>query len=147
MSVSAGGLGADRERDPAQASIGELLGAITRDTSTLVRQEIQLAKVELRQEVRTAARVAGMFGGAAIGALMVVLFLSYALWWGLANVMDQGWAALVVAAIWALIAGVLVSVARRQAQGLQALPQTAGSIRRVPAAVRDQTQHRSGEER
>ncbi|MBE1487276.1 phage holin family protein [Plantactinospora soyae] len=147
MSVSAGGLGADRERDPSQASIGELLGAITRDTSTLVRQEIQLAKVELRQEVRTATRVAGMFGGAALGALMVLLFLSYALWWGLANVMDQGWAALVVAAVWALIAGVLVAVARRQVRGLQTLPQTAETIRRVPAAVRGRTQQRSGGER
>ncbi|MFY1671487.1 phage holin family protein [Plantactinospora sp. WMMB334] len=137
MSASARGLGTERERDPGQASIGELLGAVTRDTSTLVRQEIQLAKVELRQEVRTAGRVAGMFGGAALGALMVLLFLSYALWWGLANVMDQGWAALVVAGVWALVAAALAGVARGQARTLRALPQTSESIRRMPAALRD----------
>lgn len=144
MSVSAGGLGAGRERDPAQASIGELLSSVTRDTSTLVRQEIELAKVELRQEVRTAGRVAGMFGGAALGALMVLLFLSYALWWGLSNVMDQGWAALVVAALWALIAGVLIAVARQQARSLKALPQTTDSVRRLPGAVRGQTHRQPG---
>ncbi|GAB3976955.1 phage holin family protein [Plantactinospora veratri] len=144
MSVSAGGLGADREQDPTRASIGELLGAVTRDTSTLVRQEIQLAKLELRQEARTAGRVAGMFGGAALGALMVLLFLSYALWWGLSNVMDQGWAALVVAGVWAVIAAVLVGVARRQARSLRPLPQTSESIRRMPSAMRDGTHHRSG---
>ncbi|MEE6257238.1 phage holin family protein [Plantactinospora sonchi] len=136
-----------REREPAQASIGELLTSITRDTSTLVRQEIQLAKVELRQEAKTAATVAGMFGGAALGGLMVLLFLSYAAWWGLANVMDQGLAALVVAGVWALIAVVLVSVARRQTSKLRALPQTAESVRRTPAAVRGQTHRQSGGER
>ncbi|GIG86032.1 phage holin family protein [Plantactinospora endophytica] len=156
MSVRTGGLGAGadglgagreagRERDPAQASIGELLTAVTRDTSTLVRQEIQLAKVELRQEMRTAGRVAGMFGGAALGALMVLLFLSYALWWGLSNVMDQGWAALVVAGVWALIAVVLVSVARRQARSLKPLPQTTDSVRRLPAAVRGRTHQPGGQ--
>ncbi|MDW5322398.1 phage holin family protein [Plantactinospora sp. KLBMP9567] len=144
MSVSAGGLGADREQDPSRASIGELLGAVTRDTSTLVRQEIQLAKLELRQEMRTAGRVAGMFGGAALGALMVLLFLSYALWWGLSNVMDQGWGALVVAGVWAVVAAILVGVARRQARSLRPLPQTSESIRRMPSAMRDRTQHRSG---
>ncbi|MFC6014671.1 phage holin family protein [Plantactinospora solaniradicis] len=144
MSAATGGMGASRERDPSQASIGELLTSITRDTSTLVRQEIELAKVELRQEVRTAGKVAGMFGGAALGALMVLLFLSYALWWGLSNVMDQGWAALIVAVVWALIAAVLVSVARRQARGLKALPQTADSVRRVPNAVRGQAHRQTG---
>jgi len=137
-------MGASRERDPGDASIGELLTSITRDTATLVRQEIQLAKVELRQEARTAGKVAGMFGGAALGALMVLLFLSYALWWGLSNVMDQGWAALIVAVIWALIAAVLVSVARRQVQGLKALPPTADTVRRAPTAVRGQGHRETG---
>ncbi|MEO3744433.1 phage holin family protein [Plantactinospora sp. B5E13] len=136
-----------RERDTSQASVGELLTSITRDTSTLVRQEIQLAKVELRQEARTAATVAGMFGGAALGGLMVLLFLSYAAWWGLANVMDQGLAALVVAGAWALIAVVLLSVARKQTRKLSTLPQTAESVRRTPAAVRGQTHRQSGGQR
>ncbi|ROT32324.1 phage holin family protein [Micromonospora sp. HM5-17] len=136
-----------RERDLSQASIGELITSITRDTSTLVRQEIQLAKAELRQEMRTAARVAGMFGGAALGGLMVLLFLSYAAWWGLENVLDEGLSALVVAVAWALIAALLVSVARRQAKRLRPLPQTTESVRRTPAAVRGRVHRESGGER
>lgn len=133
-----------RERDLSQASIGELITAITRDTSTLVRQEIQLAKAELRQEMGTAARVAGMFAGAVLGGLMVLLFLSYAAWWGLANVLDEGLSALVVAVAWALIAASLVAVARRKAKTLRPLPQTTESVRRTPAAVRGRAHRESG---
>ncbi|WP_326556584.1 phage holin family protein [Micromonospora sp. NBC_01796] len=146
MSAAAGGARAaqERERDPGQASIGELLTAITRDTSTLVRQEIQLAKAEARAEVRSAVKVAGMFGGAALGGFMVLLFLSYAMWWGLSNVIDQGWSALIVAAVWAVIAAVLITMARQRMRGLKALPQTSGSVRRIPDAVKAGGDHRTG---
>ncbi|WP_329102800.1 phage holin family protein [Micromonospora sp. NBC_01699] len=146
MSSAAGGPRAaqERERDPGKASIGDLLGAITRDTSTLVRQEIELAKAEARTEVRNAAKVAGMFGGAALGGFMVLLFLSYAMWWGLSNLIDQGWSALIVAAVWAVIAAVLVGTARQRMRGLKALPQTQGTVRRIPEAVKSQGDHRTG---
>ncbi|MFK3981962.1 phage holin family protein [Micromonospora sp. NPDC050397] len=134
----------ERERDPRQASIGELLTAITRDTSSLVRQEIELAKAEARAEIRTAAKAAGMFGGAALGGFMVLLFLSYAMWWGLSNVIDQGWSALIVAAVWAVIAGVLIAMARARVRSLGRLPQTSGTVRRIPDAVKGQADHRAG---
>jgi hypothetical protein len=127
-----------REPAGAQASIGQLLKAITRDTSTLVRQEIGLAKAELRQEARDAGKAAGMFAGAAIAGGMVLLFLSYAGWWGLANVMDQGWAALIVAGVWAVIGAILVAMARRRTRGLGGLPQTTQTVRHVPDALRGQ---------
>ncbi|MFC6022842.1 phage holin family protein [Plantactinospora solaniradicis] len=146
MSSAASGPSAapERERDPGRASIGTLLSGITRDTSALIRQEIELAKVEARTEIGSAAKVAGMFGAAALGGFMVLLFLSYAMWWGLSNAIDQGWAALIVAAIWALIAGVLVAVARQRMRGLKALPQTTSTLRRTSGAVRGQDDHRSG---
>jgi hypothetical protein len=144
VSTSASGPRAAQERDPGQASIGELLTAVTRDTSTLVRQEMELAKAELRAEVRTAGKVAGMFGGAALGGFMVLLFLSYAVWWGLSNVIDQGWAALIVAVVWALIAVALVTLARQRMRDLKALPRTTDTVRRVPGAVTGQGDHRSG---
>ncbi|RKR90294.1 putative superfamily III holin-X [Micromonospora pisi] len=146
MSSAASGPSAaqERERDPGRASIGSLLSGITRDTSTLIRQEIELAKAEARAEIRLAAKVAGMFGAAALGGFMVLLFLSYALWWGLSNVIDQGWSALIVAVVWALIAGVLITVARQRMRGLQALPQTTSTLRRTPGAVTGQGDHRSG---
>src|SRR5437763_15890551 len=98
--------------DVSQASIGDLLGDVTQDLSTLMRQEVELAKAELRQEATKAGKAAGAFAGAGLAGYMVVLFLSFALWWGLSNVIDQRWAALIVAAIWAVV-GAVMSTMRR----------------------------------
>lgn len=127
---------ASTRADAAQMSVGDLFGDITRDMSTLVRQEVQLAKAELRQETTKAGKAAGMFGGAGLAAYMVLLFLSFAAWWGLANVIDQGVAALAVAAVWAVIAAVLFGLARTRARQIRGLPQTAETAREVPAALR-----------
>ncbi|MEV4809329.1 phage holin family protein [Micromonospora avicenniae] len=118
-------------------SVGELLGDVTRDMSTLVRQEIQLAKVELREEATQAGKAGGMFGVAALGGFLVVLFLSYAAWWGLSNVMDQGWAALIVAGFWAVVTAITAVMGRskmRQVGGV--LPRTQQTARQVPDALR-----------
>jgi ABC-type multidrug transport system fused ATPase/permease subunit len=122
--------------DVGQASIGDLLGEVTRDLSMLMRQEVELAKAELRQEANKAGKAAGMFAGAALAGYMVLLFLSVALWWGLANVMDQGWAALIVAVLWAVIGAVLFSVARTRAREIRGLRQTTETVREVPDAIR-----------
>ncbi|MET7748300.1 phage holin family protein [Micromonospora sp. NPDC005367] len=118
-------------------SVGELLGDVTRDMSTLVRQEVQLAKVELREEATQAGKAGAMFGVAALAGFLVVLFLSYAAWWGLSNVMDQGWAALIVAGFWAVVTAVTLVMGRskmRQIGGV--LPRTQQTARQVPDALR-----------
>ncbi|MFI1510627.1 phage holin family protein [Streptomyces sp. NPDC020597] len=89
------------------SSVGELLSAVASDVQTLFRQEVELAKVEVKQEAAKAGQAAGMYGGAGFAGYLVVLFLSLAAVFGLANVMDAGWAALIVAAVWAVIAAVL----------------------------------------
>jgi hypothetical protein len=125
--------------DVSQASLTELLGEITRDMSRLVRQEMDLAKAELRQQAKTTGRAAGMFGGTGLAGYMVLLFLSIALWWALSNVMDQGWAALIVAGIWAVIGAVLFLVARarvRQMRGAGGQRQTTDTVREVPGALK-----------
>ena len=64
-----------------EKSLGELVGAMASDLSSLVRQEIELAKVELRDEAKRAGTAAGMFGAAGVGAWMAVIMLSFALAW------------------------------------------------------------------
>ncbi|MFB6392398.1 phage holin family protein [Polymorphospora lycopeni] len=118
------------------ASVGELLGEVSRDFSTLLRQEAELAKAELREEARSAGTVGAMFGGAALAGLLALLFLSCALWWGLSNVMDQGWAALIVAVIWALIGSVLLTRARSRMKTIRTLPRTKQTAQEIPNAVR-----------
>ena len=82
------------------ASLGDLLGDVTRDMSTLMRQEVELAKVELKQSATRAGKGAGMLAGAGVAGHFVLLFLSLALWWALGNVMGLGWSGVVVAIIW-----------------------------------------------
>ncbi|MFC0506884.1 phage holin family protein [Micromonospora costi] len=118
------------------SSIGELMRQVTADLSTLMRQEVELAKAEIRQEGRKAGKAAGLFGGAGFGGYMVVLFLSLALWAGLSNVMDAGWAALLVAVIWAVIAAVLYSMAKQNARRVRGLAQTSDSVQRIPDALK-----------
>ncbi|MDR7326085.1 MULTISPECIES: phage holin family protein [Catenuloplanes] len=120
----------------SQRSFGELLGEVTQDLSTLVRQEVELAKAEMRQEAAKAGKAAGLFGGAGVAGFLVLLFLSFALWWGLANVMDQSWAALIVAVLWAIVGGVLFTMARGKAREMRGMPQTAETAKEIPQALK-----------
>lgn len=125
------------EKERTQSSVGELLGDVTRDLSTLVRKEVELAKAELREEATQAGKAGGMFGGAALAGFLAVLFVSYAVWWGLSNVMDEGWAALIVAVVWAVVGAVLLANARTKMRQLRAvLPRTKQTAREMPQAMR-----------
>ncbi|MGP3924521.1 MULTISPECIES: phage holin family protein [unclassified Streptomyces] len=83
------------------------MSEVVGDVETLFRQEVELAKAEIREEATKAGKAAGMFGGAGFGGYMVALFGSLAAVFGLANVVDWGWAALIITGVWAVIAAVL----------------------------------------
>ena len=65
--------------------------------STLMRQEVELAKAELKQTASRAGKGSGMLAGAGVAGHFVLLFLSLALWWGLGTLMGLGWSGVVVA--------------------------------------------------
>ncbi|MEU3552767.1 phage holin family protein [Streptomyces fragilis] len=109
-----------QERD---RSVGELLSVVTGDLQVLFRQEIELAKAEIREEATKAGKAAGMYGGAGFAGYMVLLFLSLALLLGLSNVMDGGWAALIVTALWAVVAAVLYRKGRAEAHTVSPKPE------------------------
>ncbi|MFJ9742351.1 phage holin family protein [Streptomyces sp. NPDC101166] len=104
-------------------SVGELLSVVTSNVQTLFRQEVELAKAEVRQEATKAGKAAGMYGGAGFAGYMVLLFLSLAAVFGLADVMDGGWAALIVAAVWAVIAAVLYARGRTRMRAVAPRPE------------------------
>ena len=84
------------------ASIGELVADVSQGLSTLLRQEIALARAEAKQSVNQAAKAGGKFGGAALAGWMALLFLSIAVWEWLSSALDsRGWAAVIVMAVWA----------------------------------------------
>jgi hypothetical protein len=121
------------------ASVGDLIGEVSRDLSTLMRQELELAKVEMKTEVTKTGKAAGMLGGAGFAGYMVLLFLSISLWWALVNVMDSGWAALIVAAVWAVIAAVLYAKGRSTMRTVNPKPErTVDTVKEVPSALKGQ---------
>ena len=109
--------------DRTDSSPGQLASEVAKDLSTLVRQEIALAKAELKQEAKTAGVAAGAFGGAGFAGYFVLVFLSLGLMWGLDAWMPLGWAAVVVAALWAVVAAVLAAVGRSRMKKFDPKPE------------------------
>jgi Putative Actinobacterial Holin-X, holin superfamily III len=112
----------ERTDEVADTSIGDLIGNISNDLSQLFRQEVELAKAELKQEASKAGKAAGMLGGAGFAGYLAVVLLSFAAVFGLANVMDAGWAALIVAAIWAIVGAVLYVTGRNKLKTVDPMP-------------------------
>jgi uncharacterized membrane protein YqjE len=100
-------------------SLGDLVGEIASDLSKLVRQEIDLAKAEAKDEVTKVGKGAGMLGAAGLAAHLLLLFASLALMLVLGRAMPLDLAALIVAVIWAIAAAVLASMGRRQIKSFQ----------------------------
>jgi uncharacterized membrane protein YqjE len=93
-------------------SLGEIVGDIAQDLTTLVRQELELAKTEAKAEAKKAGKGAGLLGGAGVAAHLLLIFLSAAAMFALGRVMDLDWAALIVAVFWAVVAAVLAAAGR-----------------------------------
>jgi hypothetical protein len=124
-------------RDVSNASVGELIGEVAQDLSTLMRQELALAKAEVKEEAVKAGKAAGMLGAAGFAGYMVLLFASIAAWWALAEVMAKGWAALVVTAVWAVIGAVLFAVGRQRIRDVNPKPErTAETVKELPDAIK-----------
>lgn len=130
------------ERRAERESLGDLLSEVSRDLSTLVRQEVELAKAELKQTATRTGKGAGLLGGAGYAGLMAVFFLSIALWWALGYLMGNAWSGVVVAIIWAIIALILYLVGRNQLKTVKGMPQTVETVKEIPDTLK-----RNGENR
>jgi hypothetical protein len=113
----------DAVRRPDDQSIGSLIAEVADDVSRLFRQEVELAKAEIKAEATKAGKAAGMLGGAGFGGYMVALFASLALMFGLGAVMPLGWAAVIVAVLWGAVGAVLYSMGRKKMKDVSPVPQ------------------------
>ena len=95
-------------------SLGEILGDITQDLTTLVRQEIEVATSEAKREVTKLGTGAGMFGAAGVSGFLTLFFVSLALTYLLDNWMPVELAALIVALLWGIAAAVLALQGRQK---------------------------------
>ena len=130
------------EDKAARTSLGDLLTEVTRDVSTLMRQEIALAKAEVTESAKRAGKGAGLFGGAGYAGAMAVLFLSIALWWGLGHLIDNGWSAVVVAVIWGIIALILYLRGKKELKTVKGAPQTIDSLKKFPETLKKNEENR-----
>jgi len=115
-------------------SIGSVLSDITANISTLLRQEVALAKAELNQSANRAGKGIGLFAGAAIAGVLLLVFVSVSAWWGLGLHIGNEWSALVVAAVWAVIALILFLAGRAELKRIRGLPATTETLSKVPPA-------------
>ncbi len=119
------------------SSIGDLIGDITSDLSTLLQQEVALAKAEMTDTVRKAGKGAGLLGAGGVAGHFGLLFLSLALtaalsaWWD-----SLGWGALAVGVLWLVVAAVLASSGRSQLKKMTGMERTVDSAKRVPEALK-----------
>jgi hypothetical protein len=127
------------ERSAEDRSIGALISEVTQDISKLFRQEVALAKAELKDEAAKAGKAGGMLAGAGFAGYMVAVLLSLALVFALDAVMPMGWAAVIVAVLWAIVGGVLYSVGRKRMKDVDPVPrQTVETLKEDAQWVRDQ---------
>ena len=121
-----------------ELSLGERFSNVTRDISTLMRQEVALAKAEVSESAGKAGKGIGLLAGAAVAGFFVLMFLSISLWRALGNEIGFGWSALIVAVIWAIIAAILGVVGKKALQQVRGVPETADSLGKIPNALKGQ---------
>jgi uncharacterized membrane protein YqjE len=120
-------------------SLGQIVGDVASDLSTLVRQELELAKTEVKQEAGRAGKGAGLLAGAGVAGQLMLVFLSLCLMFVLDNWMPIEVAALLTAIVWLVVAAVLGTMGRSALkQTNPALPETQRSLKEDAQWARQQ---------
>ena len=120
----------------ATTGIGELISGVTRDLSTLFRQEVELAKAELTDTAKKAGKGAGMYGGAAVAGYFALLFLSITIWWALGYLIGNAWSALIVTVVYGIVALILFQRGKKQMKTIQGAPQTVATVKEIPETLK-----------
>jgi uncharacterized membrane protein YqjE len=116
--------------------VPELLRQLSDQTATLVRQELELAKVELTEKGKQAGIGAGMFGAASVVGLYALGALTAAVILALSLAMSGWLAALIVAAVYGAVAGVLALTGKNRVQrGVPPTPEQAVETVKQDVAV------------
>jgi len=110
-------------------SLGELFAEMGEDLSTLFRKEIQLAKIEAKEEVAQVGKAGGMYAAAGIAALLTLTMLSFALAWWIDQKLNTAVSFLIVGIIWAILGAILMSSARKKMKDVDVLPQTKKTLK------------------
>ena len=123
-----------KDTDP---TIGALVIDASRDISTLISKEIQLAKSELKVSVRHGGTGIGLFAGAAFLAVLAIIMLSVAIAYFLHMTgLDLAWCFLIVFGAYLLLAALLGYIGFRQVKQVKAPERAITQGKEIPAALK-----------
>lgn len=115
--------------------LGELFSDLTRSVQVLIRKEVELAKVELKEQTSRATKGATMLVVGGVGALFALLLLSFAAAWGLAEVIPTGFAFLIVGVVYLLVAVPLLLAGKKKLAEVNPVPRQAVETLKQDAEV------------
>jgi len=122
-----------------ERSLGQIVGDLSTDLTTLVKQELELARTELKEEATKAGKGAGMLGGAGVSGLLALILASFALAYLLDNWMPVELAFLIVTVLWAIVGAVLAARGRKELKNANPqLPETQQTLKEDAAWVKAQ---------
>lgn len=125
----------------SEPSLGELVAHATQDLSSLLRQELALAKLELKSEVKSAGKGAGMLGGAGFAGLFALVFLSISAAYGISWLgVPLGWGFFTVGLLYLLAAAVLALGGKKNLQKVGPPERTIESVKDDVAWAKHPTQ-------
>ena len=104
---------------------GQLLSELSGEVKSLLRSEVELAKLEAREQVGKATRAGAMFGGMVVAGLFGGLLVSFGVAWTAAEVIPTGLAFLAVGLLYLVVAGLLFVQARKRLADLDPVPRQA----------------------
>ena len=126
-----------RSRTGGEASLGDLVSLAVQDASRLVRAEMDLAKVELREDGKRLGVAGLLLGMAAFAACLVLMLLCFALAYGLNTAGIPLWAAfLIVAGLCVLLAALAILIVRQKMQRVTGLSKTRQTVQEDLALLR-----------
>jgi Flp pilus assembly protein TadB len=124
----------------ADASIGELMGQLSAQTSRLVRDELRLAQKEFQESAKHAGIGAGLLSVAGLFAFLGLVTVIAAAVAGLSLVLPVWAAALIVAVVLFIVAGVAALVSKKQVEEVTpAAPRTAETVKADIQEIKDRT--------
>lgn len=124
---------------PDEPTLGALVASASKDLSSLVRDEIALARAEIKDDVSAAVAGGAMFGAAAFLALLATVLLSVAIGFALVKAGLVAWLAfLIVAVVYLLIAGLLAFIGLRKVKKVKAPEQSISAAKDTVAALKGQ---------
>ena len=103
-------------------SLSELLSEVTSELGTLFRKEVELARVETSEQVSRAAKAGGMLGAAAVIGFLDLILFSFAAAWALSEIVPEGVAFLIVAIVFAIVAGALAVAGKKRIASVNPVP-------------------------